>query len=472
MMNNLSPSCMKKNALASDASPLRRPGLTLATLCFAMLIAQLDTSVVNLATRPIGAQFHAGVSALQWVIDGYNLTYAVLLLTGGLLADLYGRRRVFMAGAAVFTAASLLCAAAPSISILIAGRVLTGIGAALMLPASLAVVRVAWPDRKARARALGIFTGTNGLAFIIGPTVGGLLIDQFGWRSIFFVVVPFGIAALALSPAVVPESADPDGRHFDAPAQLLGIGALGGLALAAIEAHEHGLAAGVALAVSIAALILFLRVEAKRGDGALVPLDMFRRREFTGAITATAGMTFGMYGLLFLLMLTWQSSGRLGAVGAGLALVPMAAIFVLVSPFSGALGHRVGDRLMTGAGVAIIGCGVILAGLSAGQSSLLLPEIGLCMAGLGMGLATGPLTHVAVSAVSVARSGTAAALLNVARMVGATVGVAVLGAVYAFAEGGTEGLHIALCLGGAVQLLTAFVALANIPSRHKATAAE
>src|SRR4051812_43104944 len=141
--------------------------LTLATLCTAMLIAQLDTSVVNLATRPIGAEFQASVSALQWVIDGYNLTYAVLLLSGGLLADLYGRRRIFMIGAALFSVASVLSALAPSIAVLIAGRVACGIGAALMLPAALAILRVAWPDPKARARALGIFTGCNGLAFII-----------------------------------------------------------------------------------------------------------------------------------------------------------------------------------------------------------------------------------------------------------------------------------------------------------------
>ena len=428
--------------------------LTLATLCAAMLIAQLDTSVVNLATRPIGAEFNAPVSALQWVIDGYNLTYAVLLLSGGLLADLYGRRRVFMAGAAIFSASSVLCALAPSIAVLVAGRVISGVGAALMLPASLAILRVAWTDPKARARALGIFTGCNGLAFIIGPTLGGLLIAHAGWRSVFFVVMPFGLAALTAAPLTVSESADPQDRHFDGAAQVLGILALGGLAMAAIESHGGALAF-VALVIALAAFLAFLKVERRRGSAALVPLDLFRIRAFRGAIIATAGMTFGMYGVLFLQLLTWQSSGRLDSVGAGIALVPMAVIFMLVSPFSGALQARFGTRFMTGGGVAIIGCGLLTVSASAGSASLLGTEAGLMLTGLGMGLATGPLTGVAVSAVSAARSGTAAALLNVARMVGATLGVAALGAVFALLMDGTEGLRLAMLLGGSAQILAA-----------------
>jgi EmrB/QacA subfamily drug resistance transporter len=439
----------------SSASLSGRPSaLTLAVLCISMLIAQLDTSVVNLATRAIGADLGASVSALQWVIDGYNLTYAVLLLSGGLLADLYGRRRVFMAGAAVFSLASVLCAAAPSIAILVAGRVAAGMGAALMLPAALAILRVAWPDPRTRARALGIFTGCNGLAFIIGPTLGGLLITESGWRSVFFVVVPFGLAALVLAPFAVPESAHPHGRHFDGLAQILGILTLGGLAMAAIESHEPA-AMLLAASIAIASLFAMVRVEAKRGNAALVPLDLFRIRRFRGAIAATAGMTFGMYGMLFLQLLTWQAAGRLDAVGAGLALVPMAVVFVAISPFSGALQARLGSRFMTGGGGAIIGAGLVAVGMSAGSASLLGAESGLLLTGLGMGLATGPLTGVAVGAVDSARSGTAAALINVARMVGATLGVAALGAVFSLLHGGVEGLRSAMLIGGFTQIATA-----------------
>ncbi|MGH7106091.1 MAG: MFS transporter, partial [Acetobacteraceae bacterium] len=191
----------------SRSNPAGR--LVLATLCLGVLIAQIDTSVVNLAVEPIGAAFHAATTELQWMLDAYNLVYAVLLLTGGLLADLYGRRRVFIVGAAVLAGASLVSAAAPDMAVLIAARAAAGVGAALLLPASLAIVRVVWQDEVERGRALGVWASCNGLAFVIGPSLGGLLITHFGWQSVFLLVVPAGLAALVLAAAIVPESAAP-----------------------------------------------------------------------------------------------------------------------------------------------------------------------------------------------------------------------------------------------------------------------
>ncbi|WIM09387.1 MAG: putative MFS-type transporter [Enhydrobacter sp.] len=443
-----------------------RHPLTLATLCLAVLVAQLDTAVVNLATRPIGAHFHAGVDALQWVLDSYNLVYAVLLLSGGLLADLYGRRRVFMAGLAIFVAASLVCAAAPDIGVLIAGRAGTGLGAALLVPASLAVIRVAWRDETARGRALGVWAACNGLAMAIGPTLGGLLIHAFGWRSIFLVVIPVGVAALALAPRAIEETADPRGRSFDAPAQVLGAVALGGLALAAIESHGRPVVAAIAAIAALVALVLFLRVERRQGDAALVPLGIFHADAFRGAIAATTAMTFGMYGVLFLLPLSWQGSGALSAIQAGLALMPMALVFVLLSPVSGRLTETVGLRVTTAGGVAVIGLGLLVIALGADRSSIAVDEIGLVLTGLGMGIATGPLMAAAVGAVGHARSGTASALINVARMAGATIGVAVLGAAYALAGGGADGLALAMLAGGAVQLAGAATAWTAMRERR------
>jgi MFS family permease len=278
--------------------------ITLLTLCMAVLVAQVDTAVVNLATRPIGEYFGSGVDALQWVMDSYNLVYAVMLLTGGLLADLYGRRRLFMIGAAIFTAASVLCAFAPSIGTLYAGRAFAGLGAAFLVPASLAIIRVVWRDPGERARALGIWAACNGLAMAIGAPLGGLLINLFGWRGIFLAVIPPSFAALVLAMPSIPESADPKNRNFDAPGQFLGAIALGGLALAAIQSHGAPIVASVAFVVALLALALFIKVEARQGPTALAPLDIFRAREFRGAVVATAGMTFGMYGALFLLPLT------------------------------------------------------------------------------------------------------------------------------------------------------------------------
>lgn len=436
--------------------------IVLLTMCLGVLIAQVDSSVVNLAVQPIGATFKAPVARLQWVIDAYNLVYAVLLLSGGLLADLYGRRRGFMLGAAVMGVASLVCGFASGIGMLVAGRIAAGLGAALLLPSSLAIIRVAWPEPAARGRALGVWASCNGLAFVIGPSLGGLLIELWGWPSVFFLVVPLALAALVLARAAVPESADPANRHVDLPGQLLGMVVLGSLAFAAIDNGDGALGRIAAVAAAVLALPLFLVVERRAGAAALVPLDLFRKPAFTGAIAATAAMTFGIYGMIFLLPLAWQSSGRLGPEGAGLALMPCALLFFLVSPRSGALAQRLGTRAMTAGGTALIGCGLLVLAATDAGAPLLLAESGLVLAGIGMGLNTGPLYSVAVGAVAAARSGTASALINVARMAGATLGVALLGSAFALLDGGDAGLRAAMLAGGIVEFCGAAAALATI----------
>jgi EmrB/QacA subfamily drug resistance transporter len=430
----------------------------LMTMCLAVLLVQVDTSVVNLATRAIGEALHAGVMGLQWVLDAYNVAYAALLLTGGLLADLCGRRRLFLYGTAVFTGGSLLCAAAPNVGVLIAARAVAGVGAALLLPASLAIIRVAWTDEQSRNRALGVWAACNGLAFVIGPTAGGALVDLFGWRSVFFIAVPLGLVAFGCALRIVAESRDPAGRQFDALGQIWGAITLVGVALAGIEAARDRAVSAAALLAAITALLLLLLTERRRGSAALVPLDLFSRRRFVGVLAATAAMTFGMYGVLFLVPLSWQASGMLPAGGAGLGLLPMAAVFFGLSNYSGRLAERVGARTMISGGTAMIGLGLYLIALTHGGAPLSLAEIGLVATGIGMGLNTGPLFGVAVAAVPAARSGNAASLINVARMIGATLGVAVLGSAFALASSGTSGLRIAMSLGGTVQLIGASVA--------------
>ncbi len=439
-----------------------RRGAVLVTLCLGVLIAQIDTSVVNLAVRPISDALGVGVAALQWVVDGYNLAYALLLLTGGLLGDLYGRRRIFVAGVAVFSLGCLGCGLAPNVAVLILGRAVAGLGAALLLPSSLAILRVIWTDPAGRGRALGIWAGCNGLAFALGPTLGGLLIEGFGWRSVFLIVLPVGALACVLAWRSVPESADPKGRSFDLGGQVLGALALGGLALAAIEGREAPHLLVVVLPLAVVATALFLWVERRQGEAALVPLDLFRQRAFVGAVVATAAMTFGMYGLLFLVPLSWQGGANgtapLTPVDAGLGLLPMALAFVLVSSRSGALVQRVGARATTAGGTALIGAGLLVMALTEAGRPMSLAQVGLLLAGIGMGVNTAPLLGVAVAAVPSARSGTASALINVARMVGATLGVAVLGALYALKGSGVAGLTTAMLAGGSVQLTGAAVA--------------
>ncbi|MBB3523351.1 MFS transporter [Rhizobium sp. BK456] len=316
----------------TDSRSDLRPA-ALAILCLGVIVAQVDTSVVNLAVQPIGLDLKASVTQLQWVVDAYNLVYAALLISGGLFADLYGRRRMFVIGCAVFALASLVCAFAPSIAMLIGARALTGLGSALLLLASLSLIRVIYRDEKLRARVLGIWAGCNGMSLAIGPTLGGFLIRGFGWRSVFFVVIPIALIAAASAWLFIPESADRQGRSFDLPGQLLGIASLTALTLTAIESsHLPPLWTALLAIAGAALLLLFVMVEKRLEQTALVPMSMFQDSQFRGAMAGTAAMTFGMYGTLFLFPLVSLSLGRLASFEAGLSLLPMALSFIAISP--------------------------------------------------------------------------------------------------------------------------------------------
>jgi len=471
---------MTMTAVALRPRTSSSTSLILLTMSLGVLIAQVDTSVVNLAVKEIGANLKAGVTALQWVVDAYNLVYASLLLTAGTLADIYGRRRIFALGIALFTAGSLVCGLAPNAAVLVTGRAIAGLGAALEIPTSLAILAVAYPDTKQRTQALGVWASCNGLAFIVGPTLGGVLVESVGWRSIFLLIIPFCIAALALTVTAVPESKDPKGRKLDLPGQALAIIALGALSLAVIEGprwgwHSNGTIA--AFACSIASAILF--VLRQRGAGALVPLEMFRNRVLSASLGIAAAMTFGMYAMLFLTPLYLQAGRGDGALLAGIALLPMSVTFVMVSQLSGKIANAYGPRLPMTLGMAMMGAGLFLLALLPLDDSLLLVEGALLVIGCGLGLNTAPVNAVAVANVPAARSGTASGLVNTARMVGATLGVAVLGAIFAmFAGGSGDASHIVAGLppafigGGIVEMIGAAVAFGFIrrsslhPAKH------
>lgn len=424
-------------------------------LCLAVLIAQVDTSVVNLAVHAIGIGLHAPLPALQWVVDAYNLSYAALLMTGGTLADLLGRRRVLQAGAAVFVLGSLLAGLAPNIAALIAGRVLAGIGAAMLLPASLALIRVIWSDPHERAHAIGVWAGMNGAAVAIGPTLGGWLIQTVGWRSVFLLIVPIGLVLLWSAPRVIPESSDAQGRRIDLPGQLFGGLVLTGLTVAAIV-HRLMLPA---LGVALLAALLFVRAEQRTGAGAMIPLPLLRNARLAVANGVAMAMTFGMYGVLFLLPLVWQRSGVLDASSAGLALLPMSLAFVALSHRSGPWSVRFGARRLMVGGMALIGAGIAVLALTQAGRSLWLAEAGLFLTGVGMALNTGPVLAMAVAAVEPARAGTASAMINTARMVGATLGVGVLGSVFAAQGSAAAGFGVAMAIGAAVALAGALLAV-------------
>jgi MFS transporter, DHA2 family, methylenomycin A resistance protein len=461
---------MVSMAVPTDRTSRRQVGAILFTMSLGVFIAQLDSQVVNLAIKAIGSDLNAGINALQWVLDSYNLFYATLLLTGGTLGDLYGRTRIFTIGIGLIVLGSIVCAAAPNAAILIAGRAITGVGAALEVPTSLAILTVAYADDKERARAIGIWASCNGLALAAGPTVGGLLVDAAGWRSIFILVVPVSVLGMVLAMRRVPESSDAEGRHLDPAGQVLAIAALGTLSFVTIEGPHWDFASPIILALAVACVVSgVLFVASQRGKpGALVPLDFFRNRVFNAALAVAGMMTFGMYAMLFLTPLYLQSLGGISAFMVGLALLPLSVTFVIVSQYSGALVKRFGARAMMTAGMAAMGGGLLLlTGVSA-MPNMALIEVALLIIGAGLGLNTGPVNTVAVASVPPARSGTASGLVNTSRMVGATLGVAVLGSLFAVHAGDSRpeamvsGLRLAYLGGAIVELTGALIALAFI----------
>lgn len=438
----------------------------LLTMSLGVLIAQIDTSVVNLAAKQIGASLDVGVTTLQWVVDAYNLVYASLLLTAGTLADLYGRRRIFALGIALFTLGSLVCGVASDAAVLVAGRAIAGVGAALEIPTSLAILTVAYQDTRQRSQALGLWASCYGLALIIGPTLGGVLVESVGWRSIFLLIVPICVLALVLTATSVPESRDPKGRRLDAPGQALAIAGLGALAVAVIEGPRWGWQSTGSVAAFVgSALCLTLFVLRQKGcDGALMPLEIFKNRVFSASLGIAAAMTFGMYAMLFLTPLYLQAGRGEGVLQAALALLPMSVTYVIVSQWSGRIVNAYGPRLPMTLGMALMGTGLFMLALIPLSHSLLLVEAALLALGCGLGLNTAPLNAVAVANVPTARSGMASGLLNTARMVGATLGVAVLGAIFATFAGGdaAAGLAPAFIGGGIGEMLGAAAAFTFI----------
>jgi MFS transporter, DHA2 family, methylenomycin A resistance protein len=449
-----------RSTMMQDTRPgglLRGNTAILITMCLGVYLAQLDSTVVYLGLKHIGDDLHADVRQLQWVLDSYNLVYATLLLTGGALGDLYGRLRVFACGIALIVLGSLICAFAPNGAVLIAGRALTGLGSALEVPTSLAILTVTFRGTAERGRALGIWASCNGLAMATGPTIGGVLVDSAGWRSIFFLSVPVGLLALGLGYLRVPESRHPEGRHLDPVAQGLAIVAVGALSFVTIEGQHWGWTSPVILAmaaVTVAASIAFVLFETHR-PGAMVPLDIFRNPAFDAALAVAGLMTFGIYAMLFLTPLYLQSILGASAFIAAVELLPLSIAFVAVSQCSGALMTRFGARVMLAGGMGFMGCGLLLLAAVVEAADLWTVEVALTIIGVGLGLNTGPVNAVAVAAVPPARAGTASGLVNTARMVGATMGIAILGAIYAAhsrgdaPQGMLDGLRWAL-LGGAI----------------------
>lgn len=405
--------------------------LTLATMCCGLFLTMLDTTVVNLGLPKIQEDLGTGLSGLQWVVDGYTLMFAALLLPGGTAADRFGRRRIFRTGIVVFTVASIVCALAPDLPVLVAGRLLQGAGAAAVTPATLAIITAAFSDPRERATAIGIWSGVSGIALTAGPLVGGWLVQDYGWRPMFWINVPIGVLALAASARVVGESRDPRPGRLDVPGLLLGVAWVGALTYGLIEGPTLGWTAPLPLAsfaVAAVALAGFVLVE-RRGDDPMVPLTLFTNRTITGACVAVFAVAFGVFGMLFFLSLFLQQVQGYSALAAGLRSMPATVATAVVATIAGALSDRVGSRVLIALG--LFGCAAGLFAFTTVHADTPFTaywwiELPL---GAGLGLTFAPTSTAVLNAVAPARAGRASAITNAARQLGTVLGIAVIGAV-------------------------------------------
>jgi MFS transporter, DHA2 family, methylenomycin A resistance protein len=451
---------MPFDAILGRAAPLQR-GARLAALSVGVVVVQIDVTVVNVALDEIQGLMQGGVAGLQWVVNGYTLAFASLLLTGGALGDRFGARRLYLAGFALFTLASLACGLAPTGTVLIAARVAQGLGGALLMPCSLALVAHAYHDPGERMRAIGIWAGAGGMAMVAGPVVGGVLVALFGWRSIFLINLPIGAIGLWLTLRFVTETEGRHNRALDLPGQVLAIVALVALTGSIIEGEPLGWTHPAVLggmALFVLAGIGFLLVES-RSAAPMMPLGLFRHPVFSAISLIGFLLNAGYYGSTFLLSLYFQGPLGLSPLFTGLAFVPMTGLIAGINVFAGRVAARHGARLPMVSGLC-----VAVAGFAA-LALVLTPATGygglwwtLLLIGCGTALTVPPMTAALLATVDRARSGIASGVLNSLRQTGGALGVAVLGAI---GGGGlsVEGMRLAMGLSGGVLVFALLAAV-------------
>ncbi|GAA3489563.1 MFS transporter [Streptomyces cremeus] len=427
---------------ADPSLPLthRRRMLILGICCMSLLIVSLDNTALNVALPAMQRELDASVAGMQWTIDAYTLVLASLLMLAGSTADRVGRRKVFMAGLVLFTLGSLLCSLAPNLESLVAFRAVQAIGGSMLNPVAMSIITNTFTDPRERARAIGVWGGVVGISMAAGPLVGGLLVDSVGWRSIFWVNLPVGLAALLLTFRYVPESRASKARRADPVGQLLVIALLASLTYAIIEGPEAGWLSPLTLSlagVAVLALAGLVLYEPRRAEP-LIDLRFFHSAPFSGATVIAVCAFASLAGFLFLNTLYLQNVRGLSALHAGLYMLPMAAMTFVCAPLSGRLVGARGPRLpLLVAGTAMTASAVLFAGFRAETDNVLM-FTGYVLFGLGFGMVNAPITNTAVSGMPRAQAGVAAAVASTSRQVGSTLGVAVIGAVIAAGISGTS----------------------------------
>jgi EmrB/QacA subfamily drug resistance transporter len=447
---------------------------TLGAMCFALFMIMLDNTVVNVALPSIQRDLHASISGLEWTINGYTLSFAVLLATGGRLGDIFGRRKMFVLGVVIFALSSATAGLAQSSTDLVASRVVQGVGAALMMPATLSIVTHAFPPHE-RGKAMGTWAGVSGLALAVGPVVGGLLTEHVSWRAIFYLNIPVAIGAVLAALFAVRESRDTTvGREVDYAGVAVLTASLTALILALVEGNSWGWGSTEIVGLLIGAVVglaTFVAIEL-RVKSPMVEFHFFSDRNFLGAVVVALIISFAMLGVFFFLALYMQDILRYSPLEAGIRFLPSTLMIVGVAPVAGRLADRFGPRWLIVAGLLLLTASLYsFTGIAVDSTYLdLLP--GFMLLGIGIALTMSPMTSAAMNAVSVEKAGVASGVLSMFRMLGGSLGVAVTGAIFQGAVGTAnfagaspqdfvDGLSQAMMVSAAVALAgTVFAAFA------------
>jgi EmrB/QacA subfamily drug resistance transporter len=430
-------------------------------------IAFLDGTVVNVALPAISRNLHAGVIGLQWTVDAYLITLTALMLLGGSLGDIFGRRLVFVAGLAAFGVASALCALAPTIGFLVAARAVQGIAGALLVPSSLSIISASFhPDD--RSRAVGAWSGLAGVSTAVGPFLGGWLVDTGSWRLVFFINIPLAAGAIAIALRHVPETREESmERHVDIPGAVTATVGLAAACYAVIEGARHfGPAQVAAAALGAVSLLGFAAIE-RRQRQPMLPLDLFRSRQFTGANLTTLAVYAGLGGTFFLVVLELQIAVGYSALAAGLSLFPVTILMLTLSARFGALAQKTGPRLPMTVGPFVVSVGlVVLSRIGPGASYLTVVLPGAVVFGLGLAMTVAPLTAAVLAAVDEAHVGVGSAVNNAVARLAGLLSVALLPALVHLqtspASALTRGFHEAMLIAAGFTFAGGFVAFATI----------
>jgi EmrB/QacA subfamily drug resistance transporter len=410
--------------------PRGSQALALTTLCTLLFLTFLDNTVVSVALGDIQVSLKANVTELQWVVGAYALTFASIMLACGMIGDELGRKKVMLAGAGVFCAGSVLCALAPNVQTLIAGRAVMGLGAAASEPGTLSMLRHLYPDERARSRAIGVWAGVSGFALAAGPVVGGVLTGLWSWRAIFWFNLTFGLAALIVAAIILPESADPTAARVDTAGTILGAGALATFVFAIIDAESAGFGSAVVIILLCLSAVLFAAFGwwERRSPNPLLDLRYLRVPEFTTANITAFCTYFATFAIFFFTALYLNEVVAASGYRLAVVFLPMTVLMIAASVLAGRWTAAAGPRWSITIGCVLFAGGLILtdAFLSPHPNYLGL-TIALALAGIGIGTTVVPITTSVLSAVPPERSGMAASASNTSREIGAVTGVAVLG---------------------------------------------